>query len=144
VRLRTLLVIAVVVSIAVLRAAAPPVVTEPLTGRQVFPVTNWWNVDISGVAVDARSSQLIDWISGRSATNPAGVRRLHPDFGPHPYGIPYVVVSGDQPRVPLTFVAYGGESRPGRTGPSGLPDPGRSADAVDLHRRRDPRWRCVR
>jgi hypothetical protein len=108
---------------AVVRAAAPPVVNEPLTGRQVFPVSNWWNVDISGAPADARSSQLIDWISGRSASNTTAVRRLHPDFGPHPYGIPYVVVAGDQPRVPLTFVAYGSESDAGAPGLPGYPIP---------------------
>ncbi len=73
--------------------------------------------------VDARSAQLVDWISGRSATNTTAVRRLHPDFGPHPYGIPYVVVSGDQPRVPLTFVAYGSESDAGAPGLPGYPIP---------------------
>jgi len=29
------------VVVAVLSAAAPPVLLEPLTGRQVFPATNW-------------------------------------------------------------------------------------------------------
>jgi hypothetical protein len=51
------------------------------------------------------------------------VRRLHPDFGPPPYGIPYVVVSGDQPRVTLTFVLYGNESDRGAPGLPGYPIP---------------------
>jgi hypothetical protein len=39
---------------------------------------------------------------------------LHPDFGSDPtYGIPYVVVGGNQPFVPITFTAYGSESDPG-------------------------------
>ena len=100
--------LAALLSIAVLAAA--PVLNEPLTGRQVFPVSNWWNADISAAPVDARSAQLIEWISGRSASNRTAVRRLHPDFGPPPYGFPYVVVSGDQPRVPLEFVEYGDDS----------------------------------
>jgi hypothetical protein len=120
---RTALVIALLFGAAVIRAAAPPVVNDALAGRQVFPLTNWWNVDISGAAVDPRSAQLIDWISGRTATNRTPIRRLHPDFGPHPYGIPYVVVSGDQPRVPLTFVAYGSESDAGAPGLPGYPIP---------------------
>jgi hypothetical protein len=128
---RTLLPFAVVCALAVGWAAAPPVVNEPLTGRQVFPVSNWWNADISGVPVDPRSSQLIDWISGRSATNTTAVRRLHPDFGPHPYGIPYVVVSGDQARVPLTFVAYGSESDPGAPGLPGYPIPDEARTQAD-------------
>src|SRR5437762_2994276 len=92
-------------AVVVLQAATPPVLNEPLVGRQVFPVSNWWNVDVSGVAVDARSASLIDFVSGRTATNRTAVRHLHPDFGPPPYGFPYVVVAGDQPRVPLTFVS---------------------------------------
>ncbi len=95
---------------ATLLAAAPPVLNESLIGRQVFPQANWWNSDVSGAPVDARSAALIDFISGRTPTNQTAVRRLHPDFGPPPYGIPYVVVSGDQARVPLAFVAYGNES----------------------------------
>jgi hypothetical protein len=107
-------------SVAVLRAA--PVLNEPLAGRQVFPVTNWWNLDISGAPVDPQSAQIVNWISGRN-TNPSAVRRLHPDFGPPPYGIPYVVVSGDQPRVTLTFVEYGDESDDGAPGLPGYPIP---------------------
>ena len=120
---RTPLAVALLLAVAVVRAAAPPVVNEPLTGRRVFPAGNWWNADVSGAPVDARSAALIDWISGRTPTNRTPVRRLHPDFGPHPYGMPYVVVAGDQPRVPLTFVAYGGESDTGAPGLPGYPIP---------------------
>ena len=109
------------VSVAVLSAAHE--LTAPLVGRQAFPVTNWWNQDISNAPVAAQSAQVIDWISGRTTSNPTAVRRLHPDFGPPPYGIPYVVVSGDQPRVPLTFVAYGDESDAGVSGLPGYPIP---------------------
>jgi hypothetical protein len=109
--------------VVALAAAAPPVLNESLVGRQVFPVTNWWNLDISAAPVDSRSTQLIDFISGRTATNPTAVRRLHPDFGPPPYGIPYVVVAGDQPRVPVTFMAYGNESDSGAPGLPGYPIP---------------------
>ncbi len=121
--LRTPLAVALLLAAAVVRAAAPPVVNEPLTGRLVFPADNWWNRDISGAPIDARSSQLIDWISGRTPTSPTAVRRLHPDFGPHPYGMPYVVVAGDQVRVPLAFVAYGAESDAGAPGLPGYPIP---------------------
>jgi hypothetical protein len=110
------------VALATVEAAAPPVLLESLAGRQVFPVTNWWNQDISTAPVDGRSPQLIDWISGRSATNPTAVRRLHPDFGPPPYGIPYVVVAGDQPRVTVTF-GYADESDTGVPGLAGYPVP---------------------
>jgi hypothetical protein len=106
-----------------MRAAAPPVVNEPLVGRQVFPVTNWWNTDVSSAPVDPRSAALIDFISGRTPTNRTPIRRLHPDFGPPPYGFPYVVVAGDQARVPVTFIPYGSESDPGAPGLPGYPVP---------------------
>jgi hypothetical protein len=39
---------------------------------------------------------------------------LHPDFGSNPdYGIPYVIVPAGQPKVPITFTAYGDQSDPG-------------------------------
>ena len=118
---RRLTIFAVLGAVALLSAA--PVVNEPLIGRQVFPPSNWWNLDVSRAPIDARSGQLIDWISGRSATSPGAVRRLHPDFGPPPYGFPYIVVSGDQPRVPLAFVEYGDESDAGAPGLPGYPIP---------------------
>jgi hypothetical protein len=108
-------------AVAVLRADA--VLIEPLVGRQIFPLSNWWNQDVSAAPVDPASGQIINWISGRTPTTPTAVRRLHPDFGPPPYGIPYVVVSGTQPRVPLTFVDYGDESDTGAPGLPGYPIP---------------------
>ena len=120
--LRVCLAAAVVgTAVPVVRAAS--VLLESLAGRQVFPVNNWWNLDISAAPVDARSAQLIAWISGRTGGNTTAVRRLHPDFGPPPYGIPYVVVDGTQPRVPVTFVAYPGESDTGYGGLAGYPIP---------------------
>jgi hypothetical protein len=101
---------------------AAPVLNEPLTGRQVFPVTNWWNQDVSAAPVDPQSQQFIDWITNRTAANPTAVRRLHPDFGPPPYGIPYVVVDGTQARVGVTF-DYSSESDTGIPGLPGYPVP---------------------
>jgi len=80
-----------------------------LDGCSVFPADNPWNTDISGYDVHPSSDAFIDSI-GRY-TN------LHPDFGTvwagAPIGIPYVVVPGSQPPVPIDFVAYGDESDPG-------------------------------
>jgi hypothetical protein len=104
-------------------AAVPPVLEDNLAGRQVFSSSNWWNTDVTGAPVDPRSLQLIDFISGRTATNRTPVRRLHPDFGPPPYGIPYVVVAGDQPRVALALGAYADESDTGAPGLPGYPMP---------------------
>ena len=71
-------------------------------GRRPFPDDNWWNQDISSAPIDGQSNALIDAI-GRT-------RGLHPDFGPPPYGIPYVGVGGAEPRAPVVFVDYGNES----------------------------------
>ena len=122
VSVRTPLALALIAAVGVV-SAAPAVMNEPLVGRQVFPVTNWWNVDISRAPVDARSDQLVAWISGRTSGNTTAVRRLHPDFGPSPYGFPYIVVGTEQPRVPLSFAAYGDESDAGAPGLPGYPIP---------------------
>jgi hypothetical protein len=70
-----------------------------LGGKQVFPDDNPWNLDISHVPVDPNSET---YISSIGADAP-----LHPDFGTvydgAPWGIPYVVVPGTQPRLPVTF-----------------------------------------
>ncbi len=100
------------------------VLLEDFSRRQVFPADNWWNVDISDAPVDPQSDAIIDWISGRTAQNPTATRRLHPDFGPPPYGIPYVGVGETQAPVPVDFSPYGGESDHGAPGrPFGYPIP---------------------
>ena len=88
---------------------------EDFGGRPLFPADNWWNRDISNAPVDPQSSAFIDFI-GRTRTS-------HPDFGPPPYGIPYVAVSGSQALVPVSFVAYGNESDSGFGGQAGYPIP---------------------
>jgi hypothetical protein len=89
--------------------------TDDLSGRRLLPGDNWWNQDIRNAPLDPQSDAYISFI-GRT-------RQAHPDFGPPPYGIPYVGVSGSQPRVPVTFVSYGDESDPGFAGQSGYPIP---------------------
>ena len=111
-------------TVALVCAAAPPVLTGPLAGRQVFPPTNWWNLDISKAPLDPGSAAYIGFVSGRDATHPTATRQVHDDFGPPPYGIPYVVVSGDQPLVRPTWTNYGDESDEGAPGrPLGYPIP---------------------
>ena len=70
-----------------------------ITGRRMFPADNPWNRDVSSDPVDPASDVLI-------ATCGANAQ-LHPDFGTTwnggPIGIPFVVVKGSQPRVPVTF-----------------------------------------
>jgi len=78
-----------------------------LDGRRPFPTDNWWNTDISSQPVDPASATLIA---------ACGLRNLHPDFGTvwngAPNGIPYIVVAGNQPEVPVFFL-YDAESDPG-------------------------------
>ena len=105
-------------------ASADVRLLEDFSARQVFPANNWWNLDISSAPVDPRSRSLIDWISGRTAQNPTATRRVHPDFGPPPYGIPYIGVGGDQSLTPVMFTPYGSESDAGAPGrPPGYPIP---------------------
>jgi len=79
-----------------------------LGGRQFFPADNPWNADVSAMPVDSNSNTLI---ASCGASSP-----LHPDFGTvyagAPNGIPYVVVHGTQPLVPVSF-NYASESDPG-------------------------------
>jgi len=103
---------------------ATVILNEDLTARQVFPTTNWWNLDVSQAPVDPASESYIDFISGRTPEDPDARAQLHPDFAPPPYGIPYITVSGTQPLVPVTFVLYGNESDAGAPGrPPGYPVP---------------------
>ncbi|MGZ4731733.1 MAG: hypothetical protein ACXVZH_06285 [Terriglobales bacterium] len=81
-----------------------------LNGFIPFASDNPWNKDISGSAVDANSSAIINFIGPSIG--------LHPDFGAGLYqgsnmGIPYVVVGGTQAPVSINFTAYGDESDPG-------------------------------
>lgn len=78
-------------------------------GCPLFPSNNIWNTDISNLPVDPNSANYI------AAIGLSG--HLHPDFGSGlynggPIGIPYVVVPGSQPGVPVSF-QYASESDPG-------------------------------
>jgi hypothetical protein len=73
----------------------------------VLPSDNWWNQEVSGLPLHPQSTS---WLSSLGDGN------LHPDFGTvyqgEPIGIPFTVVDGSQPRVPVTFT-YDDESDPG-------------------------------
>jgi hypothetical protein len=88
---------------------------DALGGRLLFPGDNWWNLDISNAPIDSGSAAYIGFIGS--------TRRLHPDFGPPPYGIPYIGVGRDQARLPITFVNYGSESDKGFGSETGYPIP---------------------
>ena len=80
-----------------------------LHGKLPFPADNPWNEDISTTTVDPNSDNLIASIGLTTG--------LHPDFGTvwngAPNGIPYIVVAGNQTRVPINFTLYDDESDPG-------------------------------
>ncbi|MEA2163041.1 MAG: hypothetical protein QOK37_1168 [Thermoanaerobaculia bacterium] len=88
----------------------------------LFPLSNWWNTDISAAPVDPKSAAFI--------ADVGATKGMHPDFGPDSgdssapiYGMPYIIVSGSQPLLPVTF-DYADESdaaAPGR--PAGYPIP---------------------
>src|SRR5436309_8760996 len=88
----------------------------------LFPAGTWWTADISAAPVDVNSGAYI--------ADVGATRGMHPDFGGDSgdpsapiYGMPYVVVSGSQPLLPVTF-DYDDESdvaAPGR--PPGYPIP---------------------
>lgn len=64
-------------------------------GCPVFPADNPWNTDVSNYPVHKNSANYIaNILEGRET--------LHPDFGGNgEYGIPYVTVGGEQPKVPV-------------------------------------------
>jgi len=104
-------------------ALGQPVRNGPLPSPlPLFPITNWWNADVSAAPVDPNSAAFISFIGAS--------RGLHPDFGGDSgdpdapiYGMPFVVVSGTQPLVPVTF-DYDDESDYGAPGrPLGYPIP---------------------
>lgn len=77
-------------------------------GYVPFPADNAWNTPVDTAPVDPNSANLIASIGLNTG--------LHPDFGANygggPFGIPYVVVSGSQAKVPMSF-QYASESDPG-------------------------------
>ena len=101
-----------------------------LRGKRVLPADNPWNQDISNAPVDPHSATLIASIGLNTG--------LHPDFGTvwngAPNGIPYMVVSGAQAKVPITFTDYGDESDPGPYPiPATAPIEGGAAGTGDRH-----------
>ncbi|MGE4246247.1 MAG: hypothetical protein AB7E66_09620 [Parvibaculaceae bacterium] len=70
-----------------------------LGGQRLMPEDSPWNRDISGDPVDSNSERILARVGWDTP--------LRADFGPEwegaPMGIQYVVVGGDQERVPVTF-----------------------------------------
>ncbi len=98
-----------------------------LNGFVPFTASNFWNTDITSAPVDPNSGTII--------TNWVGSVNVHPDWGNDPtYGIPYVVVDGNQPLVGVNLQAYGDESDPGPMPvPANAPVEGGSSSSGDRH-----------
>jgi hypothetical protein len=104
------LAVAIPMAIAQQCPAVPVEGAVPPGPLPLFPSDNWWNTDISSAPVDAGSPNFIAYI------NNGGTRRLHPDFGGEAspgsvdvYGMPYAIVDGTQPKLPVSF-GYADES----------------------------------
>ncbi len=108
-----------------------------ISGCPVFPPDNPWNRDISNDPVDPNSSNYIAHMNGNT-------KFLHADFGSNlTYGIPYVVVAGTQPKVPVTF-DYSDESDPGPYPiPPDAPIEGGASSTGDRHILVVDRDRCM-
>ena len=105
---------------------APP----QIAGCSVFPANNIWNAPVNTLPVDSSSATYINTIGAGTG--------LHPDFGQGlwnggPIGIPFVVVPGTQPKVPLTF-QYASESDAGPYPiPPNAPIEGGASSTGDRH-----------
>ena len=82
-----------------------PAVAQSLGGCSMFPANNVWNTPVDNLPVDPNSAAYVSSV-GTS-------RYLHPDFSSSGGGIPYVVVSPTQLKVPILFGAGATESDPG-------------------------------
>ena len=90
---------------------APPTATPtstPSAACSIFPADNPWNADISGYPLHPNSASYVNFIGS--------TKTLHPDFGTFwqgaPIGIPWALVPGDQPLLPVDFL-YDADSDPG-------------------------------
>src|ERR1700757_2731713 len=101
--------------------------TASLNGFLPFTASSLWNTDVSTAAVDPNSNAIM--------TNWVGSVNVPPDWGNDPtYGIPYVVVDGNQPLVNVNLQAYGDESDPGPMPvPGNAPVEGGSSSTGDRH-----------
>ncbi|PZR93416.1 MAG: hypothetical protein DLM67_13700 [Candidatus Nephthysia bennettiae] len=104
-------------------ATASAASTPTLNGCPLFPANNAWRRDISHDPLSPRSAS---WVASVGTSG-----HLHPDFGTNrSYGIPFVGVPASQPKVKITFNAYGSESD---KGPYPIPPNARIEAGGDRH-----------
>lgn len=119
---RSWLIIAVLVAVWGSPSAAVQAGEGPtIGGCSVFPPDSIWNVRVDGLPVDPRSADYVRSIGAETS--------LHADFGSgsatgEAFGIPFVVVPMDQPKVTVRFVALDGEDAiPDESDPGPYPIP---------------------
>lgn len=114
-RLRQLLVVAALTAVSPLLASTARAQGPTIRGAlppplPLLPSDNWWNTDISQAPVDPNSQNFINFVGT--------TKKPRPDWS-----VPYVVVPGTQPLVPVVF-DYDDESDYGAPGrPPGYPIP---------------------
>ncbi len=101
-----------------------------LNGARPFPSNNAWNMDVSRFPAHQNSANLIASIGSTTG--------LHADFGTFwqgaPIGIPYMVVGGTQPLVPMNFTQWADQSDPGPYPiPPNAPVEGGASSTGDRH-----------
>ncbi len=106
-RARTAAAAALAIVVTAALAACGP--TVPTTTCPMFPADSHWHADVRGLPVRANSTAMVARVGTTGS--------LKADFGSGlwaggPIGIPYVVVDGTQPKVPISF-QYASESDPG-------------------------------
>jgi len=116
--------------IGVVLALQAQVLEASISGCPVFPANNIWNTPIDTLPVHPNSNVFVNTIGP--------TKLFHPDFGAglydgKPMGIPYIVVSGNQKRVNVTF-DYPDQSDPGPYPiPPDAPIEGGSSSDGDRH-----------
>jgi hypothetical protein len=102
-----------------------PAAGQTLDGCAIFPANNVWNTRVDNLPLDANSAAYIATIGASKG--------LHPDFDSTGGGIPYVVVAGTQPKVPVVFSSPS-ESDPGPYPvPPNAPIEGGASSSGDRH-----------
>lgn len=102
------------VSAALAPVPAAAASTLPGTPCSLFPADNVWNADISSLPVDAGLTQSVQQLF-----DSGGAAKLHPDFGPPSYGMPFNAVSSSHqmawkpPQSPSISFQYASESDAG-------------------------------
>ena len=81
----------------------PPAGTPRSLPKRLFPADNWWNLKVVDAPLDPKSAGFIESI--KLGGNPT----LRYDWGNN-YGLPFVTVSGNYPKVRFQSCSYWGET----------------------------------